>query len=95
MSDLPKIEESEELAEARQKLVSLRTYLFIDGLDLERFHEVVMAVRAMDAEIVAAIHQYRINEFYPYFPDAFQAEEDGYEAAEKWLRCDLPKEWDL
>lgn len=95
MSDLPKIEESEELAEAQRELAALRTDLFVNGLDLERFHEIVMAVRAVDAEIVAAIHQYRINEFYPYFPDDFQAEEDGYEAAEKWLRCDLPKEWDL
>lgn len=95
MNDLPGIEETEELAEARRELASLRTDLFVNGLSLEHFREVVAAVRAMDAEIVAAVHQHRINEFYPYFPEGFQAEEDGYEAAEKWLRADLPEEWDL
>jgi len=95
MSDLPGIEETDELAEARRELVSLRTDLFINGLELEHFHELVEAVRKMDAEIVAAVHQRRINELYPYFPESFQPEEDGYEAAEKWLRCELPKEWEL
>lgn len=95
MSDLPKIEDSDELDQARQELVDLRTDLVVNGLGLEQFHQIVEAVRKLDAEIVAAVHQYRISEFYPYFPESFQAEEDGYEAAEKWLRCDLPEEWDL
>lgn len=95
MSDLPKIEDTDELREARQELTDLRTDLVVNGLDLEHFHQIVEAVRKMDAEIVGAIHQHRISEFYPYFPESFQAEEDGYDAAEKWLRCDLPKEWDL
>ena len=95
MSGLPKFEETDELAEARRELTDLRIGLFADGLDLERFHEIVMAVRKVDAEMVAAIHQHRISEFYPYFPESFQAEEDGYEAAEKLLRADPPKEWGI
>lgn len=95
MSDLPGIEETDELAEARRDLMALRTDLFVNGLELEHFHALVEAVRTLDAEIVAAVHQRRINEFYPYFPESFQAEEDGYEAAEKWLRAELPEEWDL
>lgn len=95
MSDLPEFEETEELAEARRDLVSLRTDLFINGLEMEQFRELVDAVRRMDAEIVGALHQRRISELRPYFPESFQAEEKGYEAAEKWLRAELPKEWEL
>lgn len=95
MSDLPEIEETEELAEARRKLVSLRTDLFINGLEIDHFQELVDAVREMDAEIVGAIHQHRISELRPHFPESFQAEESGYEAAEKWLRAELPEEWEL
>jgi hypothetical protein len=95
VADLPGIEETEELKEAVRDLKELRTDYFVNSLGLERFRELVDAVRRMDAEIVGAIHQYRIHEFYPYFPESFQAEEDGYEAAEKRLRGELPKEWEL
>jgi hypothetical protein len=95
MSDLPEIEETDELAEARRGLAELRTALFVNGLDLVDFRQLVEAVRLLDAEIVAAIHRHRISELYPYFPESFQPEEDGYEAAEKWLRAELPMEWDL
>lgn len=95
MSDLSKLEESEDLAEAIQDLKSLRTDFFINGLDIEHFRELVDAVRRVDAEIVASIHGHRARELSPYYPESFQAEEDGYEAAEKWLRAELPKEWEL
>ncbi len=95
MSDLPKLEESEDLAEAIRDLKSLRTDFFINGLDIEHFRELVDAVRQMDAAIVGAIHEHRVRELGPYYPESFQAEEDGYEAAEKWLRAELPKEWEL
>lgn len=93
--NLPGIERTDELDEAIGELKELRTSLFVNGLDLEDFQELVAAVRKVDAEIVAGIHRHRITEFYPYFPESFQPEEDGYEAAEKWLRADLPKEWEL
>lgn len=92
---LPEIDHDDELKEAISDLKSLRTDLFVNGLDLEHFQSLVEAVRRVDAEIVAGIHRHRISEFYPYFPESFQAEEDGYEAAEKWLRADLPEEWEL
>ncbi len=95
MTDLPKLEESEGLAEAIEDLKGLRTDFFVNGLDIEHFRELVDAVRRMDAEIVGAIHEYRVREMSPYYPESFQAEEDGYEAAEKWLKADLPEEWDL
>lgn len=92
---LPDIEKTDELNEAIRELKELRTDLFVNGLELEHFQELVAAVRKVDAEIVAGVHRSRITEFYPYYPESFQAEEDGYEAAEKWLRADLPEEWDL
>lgn len=95
MSDLPELEKSEDLAEAIRDLKGLRTDFFINGLEIEHFRELVEAVRRMDAEIVSAIHERRVREMSPYYPESFQAEEDGYEAAEKWLRAALPKEWEL
>lgn len=95
MNDLPRLEKTEELVEALQELQSLRVDFFVEGMNQEHFDEIVDAVRKVDAETVGALHQHRIHELYPYFPENFQAEEDGYEAAEKWLRADLPKENDL
>lgn len=95
MSDLPGIEETDELVAARNDLMALRNEALVAGLGMERFQKLVQAVRKMDAEIIGAIHQHRISEFYPYFPESFQAEEDGYEAAEKWMRVDVLKEWEL
>lgn len=95
MSDLPELEKSEDLAEAIRDLKGLRTDFFINGLEMEHFRELVEAVRRVDAEIVSAIHERRVREMSPYYPESFQAEEDGYEAAEKWLRAALPEEWEL
>lgn len=95
MSDLPELEKSEDLAEAIRDLKGLRTDFFINGLEIEHFRELVEAVRRVDAEIVSAIHERRVREMSPYYPESFQAEEDGYEAAEKWLRAALPEEWEL
>lgn len=92
---LPDLEKTDELVEALRELDKLRADLFAEGLDLEQFQEIVEAVRKVDAETVGAIHQHRIREFYPYFPESFQAEEDGYEAAEKRLRAEIPKEENL
>lgn len=95
MSDLPELEKSEDLAEAIRDLKGLRTDFLFNGLDIKRFRDLVEAVRRVDAEIVSAIHERRVREMSPYYPESFQAEEDGYEAAEKWLRAALPKEWEL
>lgn len=95
VSDLPGLDKGEDLVEAIQDLKDLRTDLFVNGLDLEHFQSLVEAVRHLDAEIVAAVHEVRVREMSPYYPESFQAEEDGYEAAEKWLRADLPEEWEL
>lgn len=95
MSDLPRLERTEELVEALQELQSLRVDFFVEGMSQEHFDEIVEAVRRVDAETVAAIHECRLRELYPYLPESFQAEEDGYEAAEKWLRAKIPKESEL
>lgn len=95
MADLPRLEKTEELVEALRDLRSLRVDFFVEGMNQEHFDEIVEAVRKVDAEIVGAIHQYRIDELSPYFPESFQPEENGYEAAEKWLRADLPEESEL
>lgn len=91
----PDLEKTSELVEALRELAKLRADFFVEGMDLEHFEEIVTAVRKVDAEIVAAIHLRRIWELSPYLPENFQAEEDGYEAAEKRLRADIPKEEDL
>lgn len=95
MNDLPKLEKSDELVEALRSLRTLRAECLVEGMDEKHFDKIMTAVRAADAEIVAAIHEYRIGELSPYFPESFQAEEDGYEAAEKWMRAKLPEERDL
>lgn len=96
MTDLPRLEKTEELVEALRNFRRLRrSDLFAGELEQECFDEIVEAVRKVDAEIVGAIHQRRIYELSPYFPESFQPEENGYEAAEKWLRAELPEEEDL
>lgn len=55
----------------------------------------ITLVRAMDAEIVSAVHQSRVDQMKPHYPESFQAEECGYEAVEKLLRNPVPKEEDL
>jgi hypothetical protein len=92
---LPKMEKTDELVDALRELEETRLILNSFGLDEASVSEVIMRVRMVDAEIVAAIHRHRITELYPYFPESFQAEEGGYEAAEKRLRAEIPKEEDL
>lgn len=90
-----RLDKTDELVEALQDLEKLRTDFFVEGIDLERFDEIVEAVRRVDAETVRALHMCRIKELSPYYPEHFLGEETGYEAAEERLRADIPKEEDL
>lgn len=88
---IPRFEYTDELHEALDDFVQQRTDLFVAGIDLEVVNEFVEAVRRVDAELIAARHVYRNGEFYPYFPESYQAEEDGLEDAEKLLRGAMPE----
>lgn len=92
---LPSLEKTDGLVEALRELDKLRADFFVEGMDLEHFDEIVEAVRRVDAETVAAVHRRRIGELYPYFPESFEPERNGYEAAEQRLRADIPKEEEL
>lgn len=87
----PRFDYTDELHEALDDFIRQRTDLVIAGIDLETINEFVEAVRRVDAELVAARHVHRNGEFYPYFPESYQAEEDGLEDAEKLLRGPLPE----
>lgn len=89
------LETTPELLEALRGLASMRLDLFVEGLDYARFDGIVEAVRLVDAELVASRHRRRIKDVSPYFTEDFQAEEDGFEAAEKVLRDNVPRESDL
>lgn len=90
MSD-PQFEYTDELHEALDDFIQQRTDLFVAGIDLEVVNEFVNAVRRVDAELIAARHVHRNSEFYPYYPESYQAEEDGLEDAEKLLRGPMPE----
>lgn len=87
----PEILWTDELRKSIADMEALRTDLFIAGADMERLDDLIEAVRVMDAEIVAARHVFRCKELSPYYPENYQAEEDGYEAAEKLLRGPVPE----
>lgn len=87
----PRIERTPELVEALTDLESLRTDLFIAGVDLEQLNELIGAVRKVDVEIIKARHAFRAGEFYPYFPDSYSIESDAYDTAEELLRSPMPQ----
>jgi hypothetical protein len=87
----PQFEYTDELHEALDDFTQQRTDLVVAGIDLERISEFVDAVRRVDAELIAARHVHRNGEFYPYYPESYQAEEDGLEDAEKLLRGPMPE----
>ena len=89
--DRPKLEKTDGLVQAIEEADGLRGTLLGFGLDKEAVCEVFATIRRLDAEIVAALHEYRNREMSPYYPDDFQAEEDGYDAAERSLRAPVPK----
>lgn len=88
---LPEIESTRELHEAIKAMEVLRADLLGAGVEPERINELIDAVRLVDAETVAARNCFRIKECYPYYPESYQAEEDGYETAEKLLRGPIPE----
>ena len=57
MSDLPEIEETDELAEARRGLAELRTALFVNGLDLVDFRQLVEAGNFVPAAVKGELVQ--------------------------------------
>jgi hypothetical protein len=93
--DLPGLETTPELLVALGVLEEIGSLLQGLGVSDESFREIVAAVRLVDAETVSAIHAHRVKELSPYYPESFQAEEGGLEAAERRLRAPIPAKRDL
>lgn len=87
----PMIRYTDELHEALVDFDAARRSLFAAGVSVEAIEGFVAVVRRVDAETIAARHIHRNGEFYPYFPESYQAEEDGLEDAENLLRGPMPK----
>ncbi|MFE0472529.1 hypothetical protein ACFW2V_13035 [Streptomyces sp. NPDC058947] len=87
----PEIEYTQELHDALTGFEDQRLELVVAGVDPRKLDALVRAVRNVDAELVAARHVQRNSDLSPYFPEDYQAEEDGLEDAEKLLRAPLPQ----
>jgi hypothetical protein len=93
--DMPELETTPELLAALDALDEIGSIFLGFGVAEESFREIVAAVRLVDAETVGAIHARRVREMGPHYPESFQAEEDGLEAAEQRLRAPMPARRDL
>jgi hypothetical protein len=80
-----------ELLEAVEDMVALRTDLFIAGIDLEQLEEFTERVRRVDLELVKARHARRDEEFYPYYPESYEAESEAYDEVKKLLSAPIPE----
>lgn len=88
---VPEVEYTDELHAALIDFERQKANFVAAGIDAQMVVEFIDVVRRADAELIAARHTHRNSEFYPYYPESFQAEEDGLEDAEKLLRSPLPE----
>jgi hypothetical protein len=95
MSDLPRLAKSEELLHYVRGVQSCANQLGEMTGRPDLVTNLIYMVRLMDAETVGAAHEFRVHEMGPHYLENFQAEQDGYEAAEKLLRQPILKEEDL
>lgn len=93
--DPPGLETTPELLAALDALDNVEASIRGIGVHRCLVEEIVAAVRLVDAETVGAIHARRVREMGPNYPESFQAEEDGLEAAEQRLRASMPARRDL
>lgn len=89
---LPEISRTEALNEALACLAQAKLDAFVAGLDLDVIENLVDAVRTVDAETVHARQVHRDEEFYPYYPEGYGPEVEGYEAAVELLRGPIPRQ---
>lgn len=87
----PEVDYTAELHEALEVLDGMKRQAVSLGMASAAVDVLIDGVRQVDAEIVAARHVRRNRELSPYFPESYQAEEDGLEDAEKLLRSPLPQ----
>jgi hypothetical protein len=88
---LPEIDHTDELRDALEMLDGMKRQMVLLGVAEAAVDILIEGVRLVDAETVAARCVRRIREMSPHYPESFQAEEYGLEAAETLLRSPMPE----
>ena len=87
---------TQALVEALEAVEAARVDLFVNGdgdgneISLEHLDYFIDLVRMADARLVEAREAFRDREFYPYYPESYSAEQDGYAQAAELLKAPLP-----